>query len=261
MLFLIQNDNNTGIEFELWLTRFLVSQNRMGIHDFYMAGLNDIPSLPVNIGESVPVGTIDFVTAWLDRFHGIKRENPIEVPACLRKKEFLKRDYRIVKAEDVPREGEYFIKDASVLKSFSFSGNLKWFFSSEIPGSMTRLDSSRLYQVSEIVNIISEYRVYIMDGKIRAMVCYAGNPCIFPDAGFIQKANSIYSCQKDYPLSYSMDVMITEKGTSLIEIHNFTSIGLYYSLFGDELLYAYRDGISYLLEHNTPPSEFTELTD
>lgn len=257
MLFLIQNDENTGIEFELWLTKHIISQSRTNIHDYRMAGINEINIFGDSMKKALPVGTIDFVTAWLDRFYGISRENPIEVPPCLRRWEFLKRDYRILRAEDVPHEGNYFIKDASELKSFSFAGDLSHLFLPNDEDNNYQLNPLHLYQVSENVDILAEYRVYIMGGEIRAMSCYAGNPCIFPDASLIQKANGIYSCQQDFPQSYSMDVMVTERGTSLIEIHNFTSIGIYYSLFEDDLLYAYRDGIDYLLNHNTQPSEFS----
>jgi hypothetical protein len=45
--------------------------------------------------------------------------------------------------------------------------------------------------------------------------------------------------------------MVGKEGTAIIEIHNFTSIGLYTTIWGNELLYAYRDGIDYLLNDNT----------
>jgi hypothetical protein len=55
----------------------------------------------------------------------------------------------------------------------------------------------------------------------------------------------------DYPRSLTIDVMVTDKGTELIEIHPFVSCGLYGTLWGDSLVYAYRDGIDYVLRHNT----------
>ena len=53
--------------------------------------------------------------------------------------------------------------------------------------------------------------------------------------------------------------MITPRGTAITEIHNYTSLGHYSTLFGDNLLYAYRDGIDYLLKHNTPITEFSNF--
>ena len=41
-----------------------------------------------------------------------------------------------------------------------------------------------------------------------------------------------------------------KEGTAIIEVHNFTSVGLYTTLWGTDLLYAYRDGIDYLVNDN-----------
>lgn len=219
----------------------------------------------IDFAEYIPIGTIEFVTTWLKIFHGISNINPIEVPECLRINAYLKRKYSIVKADEIPREGEYFIKDASQLKVFSYCGEMKYFLNDDMFEKASKsdmslhLDPTHLYQVSEAVNILSEYRVYIIDGKIEAVVNYNGDPCIFPDIDTIQRANMFYSTQKDYPKSYSMDIMVTRRGTSIIEVHPFLSIGLYTTLFGDNLLYAYRDGIDYVINHNTNPVLFNNF--
>jgi hypothetical protein len=88
------------------------------------------------------------------------------------------------------------------------------------------------------MDIHAEFRVYIIDGEIVSIENYNGDPLVFPDINLIKKANLIYSIQKDYPRSYSMDVMVTDRGTSIIEIHNFTSLGLYSTIWGTNLLYA-----------------------
>ena len=50
-----------------------------------------------------------------------------------------------------------------------------------------------------------------------------------------------------------MDLMVSKiKGTAIVEVHNFTSCGLYSTIWGDNLLYAYRDGIDYLINDNKP---------
>lgn len=53
--------------------------------------------------DTCPVGTIPFVEQCL-RLH----ENPIEIPVYLRTDEFLKRDYRFMKWNEVPRTGRFF---------------------------------------------------------------------------------------------------------------------------------------------------------
>ena len=128
------------------------------------------------IAREIPVGSIQFVEKWLQRCHGIERINPIEVPKFLRGGRFVKRQYRIVPFEEVPRKGRYFIKDVSVLKKFSYTGEVSELFNGMYTNA---LDPTHMYQVSEIVNIESEYRVYIIDGNIEAICNYklADNGC------------------------------------------------------------------------------------
>ena len=78
-----------------------------------------------NIAEKgdIPIGDILFVTKFIQEIHGIKQQNPIEIPSYLRTDEFLKRDYRIVTYDDIPTTGRYFIKDASYLIKFSANIN------------------------------------------------------------------------------------------------------------------------------------------
>ena len=216
--------------------------------------------------NAIPIGSIEFVSTWLKIFKGIEQENAIEIPPILRTDEFLKRKYSIRKANEIPKSGKYFIKDATQLKVFSYDGNLEYFLFDEIfdppkneLDTTLKLNPNHLYQVSEVVKILSEYRVYIISGEIVSIEFYNGNPTIFPDIELIKKANNLYSTQYDYPKSYSLDVMVTPKGTAITEIHNFTSLGLYSTIWGTDLLYAYRDGIDYLINHNTPQTEFSNF--
>ena len=86
---------------------------------------------------------------------------------------------------------------------------------------------------------------------IVAISHYNGNPLLFPDTKLLEKVVMLISYHEKYLKSYTIDVMITKKGTSLIEIHNFTSVGFYTTLFGTDLLYAYKDGIDYLRKDNS----------
>lgn len=105
-----------------------------------------------------------------------------------------------------------------------------------------------LFALSEYVNIFSEYRVYVIDGKIENICNYNGDCSIFPDSSVINDIIWEIKKHSEMPKSYTIDVMITEKGTSIIEIHNFVSVGLYGCLWSQELLSAYQDGIDLLLE-------------
>ena len=69
-----------------------------------------------------PFGNIDFISYWL-KFYYDRIMQPIEVPKILRTEEFLRRDYKIVYKNDVPKHGRYCIKNVSSLKSGCFIGS------------------------------------------------------------------------------------------------------------------------------------------
>ena len=286
MFFVIQKEKNNinsldmenNIVLDLLKNSLIHKYTFMSLEDFYFKEVDENGNLlgkfllgtdnfPNYLSDAIPIGTLEFVSTFLNIFHQISNLNPIEIPSILRTDEFLKRKYKIVEAKDLPREGNWFIKDVSKLKSFSTNGygfqyldldkilktpkEIETIKNKKSNYNSLLLDNTHLYQVSEKVEVLSEYRVYFINGKIINVSHYNGNPCLFPDISLIDKANLLYSTQKDYPKSYSLDVMITNRGTSIIEIHPFACVGLYSNLWGSSLLYAYRDGIDYYINWNT----------
>ena len=114
-------------------------------------------------------------------FYGIEKENPIEIPPILRTEEFLKRKYSITSYDKIPSKGQYFIKDVSKLKVFSYDGDMRFFVQTDekykSKYSLT-LNSTHLYQVSEHVNILSEYRIFVLDNEIYSINNYDGDVCL-----------------------------------------------------------------------------------
>lgn len=203
-----------------------------------------------------PVGEIDFVEGYLRKACGLERENPIEIPKYLRTEEFLKREYIITTSEFLPKSGKYFLKDVTQLKKFGevieadFCLEALFKDKEGISDYSLVLPKDHLYLVSSLYNIQSEYRVYVIGDEIEQICCYNGNCTIFPDVNLIKKAVALISINEKWLRSYTIDVMVGKEGTALIEVHNFTSVGLYSTLWGDNLLYAYRDGIDYLVYDN-----------
>lgn len=220
---------------------------------------------PKEMQEAIPLGTIEFTQNFFKIFYGIEQENPIEIPPILRTDEFLKRKYSIVKGEDIPRNGKYFLKDVSKLKVFSYEGELSYFFYDEIFDEPKQFDTSlhlkrnNLYQVSELVNILSEYRIFVINNEIYSVSNYNGDVTIFPDMKLIRKAVDLWSTQKDCPKSYSLDVAITPKGTMILECHIMFSTGIYTTVHGTNFLWGYRDAKDYLINYNTPIKEFSNF--
>ena len=82
--------------------------------------------------DAIPIGSVRFIEQYLRIFKGIERDNAIEVPLVLRTDEFLKRKYSIVSRDDIPRQGYYFIKDATQQKVFSYKGEVEHYLQEEM---------------------------------------------------------------------------------------------------------------------------------
>ena len=260
MIFLLQSSNDTdGMTVDYAILKELLTYSHfeyheMSLKDFFNGTLlKTKKDFPASFKDAIPLGTINFVTAYLNIFKNIERMYPIEIPKCLRTDEFLKRNYAIIQGKNIPKSGTYFIKNASKLKTFSYTGRLDAICNETdaLTGSKP-IEDDDWYQLSEIISILSEYRVYFVDGKLYAVAYYDGIPTIFPDIKLIEKANLIYSLQKDYPQSYTMDVAVTKKGTAILEIHPLFSCGIYTTVLGTDFLYGYRDSMQYLEKHNHP---------
>jgi hypothetical protein len=79
--------------------------------------------------------------------------------------------------------------------------------------------------ISEIVNIISEYRCYVMEGKLIGIKHYLGDVRKFPNVELIDEMIKFY---KNQPIAFAIDLGITNEGnTILIEINDAWSLGNY----------------------------------
>lgn len=249
--FLIQKDEHTLTNEANFLIQELDRFQLM--HSYKRCTLADISQTMPNLN---PVGSIEFVTGYLHHHYGFEKENPIEIPKYLRTDEFLKRDYKIVPWNQLPTHGKWFIKDVSELKKFGQCVQADFFVSKDLfipnPGNDYSLTLSKehLYQVSSLFHTKSEYRVYVMQGEIEVIAHYDGDCTIFPDVNLIKKTVGLINLNERWLKSYTIDVMCNQKETALIEVHNFASVGLYSSLWGNSLPFAYRDGIDYLLNDN-----------
>ena len=283
MFFIIQNDpvtrdlvQNAIIQDVIDHNKYSHSYELIRSMDFYKDDVNEVffPTTKLKTPDdfderyrnAIPIGTVRFVEQYLQMFKGIERDNAIEVPPALRTEEFLKRKYSIVPRDRIPREGNYFIKDATQQKVFSYKGELSYYLNEEMfqePlnefDTSVRLDPTHLYQVSEVVKILAEYRVYVLNKEINSMCIFAGDPLIFPDADLIKKAVYLINEQPDSPRSYSLDVMITPRGTAITEVHNFLSVGLYTVDWDEDLLFAFKHGMDYVIKHNVEQTEFSNF--
>lgn len=272
MLVLLQKkEKSNPLSTEEFLVRQMIVQTRNEYIPveyeelFYKGKLMGINSFPKYWQDAIPIGSLEFVGGWLSIFKDC-RMNPIEIPKCLRTEEFLKREYYIRHSDGMPETGRWFVKDASMLKSFSWIMDKKQFEyaasneymkkymaeSKDNPYMPAPPDMSHLFVFSEYVDdIYAEYRAYFINGNLENLCNYNGYYDYQPDIKLIMKADALYSMQPDYPKSYTMDVMVSGRGTAIIEIHPFACIGLYSTLWSEKLLDAYRHGIEYYTKYNT----------
>ena len=256
MFFILQKEdkyNDLDIDIltlkqELNKQRYQHEYTTMNLKDF-----DDGVKFPdrMNIKNAIPVGSLEFVGAYLKLVHNIKRMNPIEIPNEMRLDKFINRKYSIVEKNELPKSGYFFTKYASELKVFSHTGRIET-LQHEDDGKEPFIKDG-LYVVSEVVNILSEYRCFILDDEIKGIQYYDGNPTIMPTPEDINKLKEMvlrYSINPARPKAYTLDVaIIKDKGLSILECHPFCSVGLY-GLVGSFLPYAYRYGLDWYINHN-----------
>lgn len=247
-----------GSKFDYEDTMIIIKTAKENGIDFKLCDLKQLKEKVTEFKEYIPIGTIMFVQEWLKGNYEISKENPIEIPLYLRDRKYTKRDYKVVKACEIPSVGKYFLKSCNELKSFKYTGYMEYsgiqnLFEekqNEFDFS-TKLDREEPMVVSEFVNSIrAEYRVYVIQGKIIDTVLYEGNNEYKPDNNLIEEIASLINEKEEHLKSYTIDVYVGKQGTALLEIHNFTSVGLYKNNWGLELFQAYVDGIEYVLKDN-----------
>lgn len=215
------------------------------------------------IGDATPVGTIEFVEKFLSIVHNIPYMAPIEIPEVLRKEEYLLREYRIIDADQVPWTGDWFIKDASRLKQFSYLGDMSMFMYDGIfdrpkeNDYSLHLDKSHKFVLSKRVCIQSEYRAFVYNDDIKGIQFYNGNPLVMPTEDEIKKLRKMvsnYMADDTRPKAYAIDIAVIKtepksRDIVLIELCPFACVGTYG--FSGNLPYMYRDGFLWYLQHNT----------
>lgn len=268
MLFIIQKEKDFHtLDIELEVLKQELNKQRF-CHEYISEDISffDEPNLDskLNIKKAIPVGSIEFVSKYLKTVHDIAQMNPIEVPDELRLEEFLGRRYSIIESNEIPKEGYYFIKDVSELKVFTYIGDMQYF---HFEVFNLHLNPNHLFQVSEVVNILSEYRVLVFNDEIERIQFYDGNPTIMPTPNEIKKIQKMvlrYMLNKNRPKAYALDVAIikthSKDGRELIVLEScpFASLGTY-GFVSSNLPYMYQAGIDWYINSNDSIKKFTNF--
>lgn len=162
----------------------------------------------------IPVGSLEFTAFFLDN----KEMRAINIPPELMDKKFTGREVSVVKKKDLT------INKPTFVKEFKYKGLTDILFRTEdIP---SRIEESADLLISEVVDFVSEYRVFVFEERILDMKHYLGDPFTVPSEKKIYEM--IYAFGRNTLSSYTLDVAVTSEGeTVIVEIHPFVSVGLY----------------------------------
>jgi len=179
----------------------------------------------------IPIGSVQFVSAFLFQFYG-KIPKPINVPEELYgyagRSIFNGTQFDLEKIK-----GSFYIKNNDKIKGFSDAIVLDNNHIYKIPAGN--------YQISELIAIDSEWRVFVFQNEMVGLQHYSGDFTRFPD---INKINGMIKNYKNAPVAYTLDVGIN-KTTFVIECHDFFSCGLYGFSNHKILPYMYQRWFSY----------------
>jgi hypothetical protein len=167
-----------------------------------------------------PVGSVEFVCAFLQQFYGLT-PTPLNVPKELfHYTHTLREIFNGTEKDIVNLTGKWFVKSNDKIKGFS--GIITFNGTSQIPEPIQIPIGN--YQFSKYIDIRSEWRAFVYEGKLVGLQNYSGEFTQFPSVYEIREMIKAY---KSAPIAYTLDVGISGLATVIIEVHDFFSCGLY----------------------------------
>lgn len=217
--FLIQTvDNQIVHDFSFALIEAIKYNNWYYNEEIYKGIVGDEVACPIRNWEHqedfIPIGTVEYVLAYLKKYYQIDNIKPLNIPKELLKPEYLQRqvyfsnnDQPTFNTGDMP----IFVKDNIKIKGYT---NIV---------EPNKCYPSGEYMVSEYIDIDSEWRAFVFNNELVGLHNYSGDFTIFPDVKFIKMMIKDFN----YNVAYTLDIGVNLKGTFIIECHDFFSCGLY----------------------------------
>jgi hypothetical protein len=178
--------------------------------------------------EEVPISPNNIVVAYIEdtikyfKNLGVDIPKAINIPKELIK--YTKRNIRYMTMGEFKNDPQIpvFVKPNKFAKEFvsgviKKSDSKKYFFND--------ITDDTPVLVSDVIDIISEYRCYVLKGDLKGIKWYIGDIRIFPDVKVIDAAIADYNSA---PLAYVIDFGITKDGeTVVVECNDAWSVGNY----------------------------------
>lgn len=175
--------------------------------------------------ESIVVGGVGTIREALQRAGRPLPEN-LDLPDCLRP--WIGRNFwPSTLAEVRKRVTEADYKQPLHVKPLrhqkKFKGTVIRAFRDVIP--LAAVDGELPVLVQEVVQFVTEWRAYILRGKIIKVAHYLGDPIRFPDQDIMQAALGAFT---NSPIAFGMDWGVTDEGhTRLVEVNDGFALGNY----------------------------------
>lgn len=203
MKFLIQTINGkVKHDFSFILLESIDFQNWLRNDKSFETCFTDEPTKP----NYIPIGSVEFVSKYITDYYGITPK-PKNIPLELIGKNWTGRTVTNGTEKDII--GEKFVKSNDTIKSFT---------------EICKTAPEGNYQISDLIDIESEWRAFVYEGKLVGLQNYAGEFSIFPN---VDKIKAMINAYKTQPIAFTLDVAISNNDTVIIEVHDFFSCGLY----------------------------------
>lgn len=203
MKFLIQTINGkVKHDFSFTLLESIEFQNWLRNDKSFEVCFTDETTIP----NYIPIGSVEFVSKYINDYYGITPK-PKNIPLELIGKNWTGRT--VINGTEKDIIGEKFVKSNDKIKSFT---------------EICKTAPEGNYQISDLIDIESEWRAFVYEGKLVGLQNYSGEFDIFPN---VDKIKSMINAYKTQPVAFTLDVAISNNDTVIIEVHDFFSCGLY----------------------------------
>lgn len=179
--------------------------------------IEEVPTYPNNI-------VVAFIEDTIKHFKNLNIQVPLSINIPIELMKYTKRNIRYMTMGEFKQDSQMpvFAKPNRFAKEFVAGviknpDSKKYFFND--------IDDDTPVLVSDVIDIVSEYRCYVLKGDLKGIKWYIGDIRVFPDVKVIDAAIIDY---KSAPSAYVIDFGITKDGeTVLIEVNDAWSVGNY----------------------------------
>ena len=218
----LEQINNDWLDDFVYISKYpLIEFHERKIIPFDGEDLSSLEKLNINPKEDICIGSVEACTKFFELCN-VPVPKAISYPEELKK--YLGRDIIKTTFGQLGEDYPYFIKPSEDIKLFTGDVITKDYHKQLLKDFYNCTDSTPVFK-SPIIDFVSEYRVFVSNGKIYGIKHYKGDFTKFIDPNVVKRMVDAY---KDCPSAYTLDVGLTVLGeTLLVEVNDMWAIGSY----------------------------------